>query len=196
MQKTGLLHNAGLQMPGIFLFLAAGLLLASNALSDVSDRSAFKCLGDYVSIIQTNEVLDIQGVDIQIAGNGKKYLLGLGVSIINQDLPKPQALLNARKIAELKAKQSASEFLKSDIHTETKLEESATSTTIVDNGNIKKAVELRKKRDELIIQRSEIVLSGTQTVATWFNQNNTQFYVVVAILVEPRRSNIQSQEKE
>jgi hypothetical protein len=172
--------------PAILSFLALLATPVATTFAGSPEKVEFTCSTNFLSIIQSNGVLELQGVDIQVADDGNKYLLALGTAVVRAGGSNQPSLLNARKIAEVKAKQAASAFLKSEVRTKTTLTRTReTTTTAEDKGTNAKAV-LQHKREELIIQRSQVILSGSTIVATWFNNERTVFYVVVATLAKPQ----------
>jgi hypothetical protein len=179
-------QQARTSFPAMLSFLAMLVIPVSTTFAGSGERVAFTCSSNFLSIIQSNDVLELQGVDIQVADDGNKYLLALGTAAVRAGISNQPSLLNVRKIAEVKAKQAASEFLKSDLRTKTTLTQTREITTTAEAKGTNAAAVLQRKREELIIQRSQVVLSGATIVATWFNSERTVFYVVVATLAKPQ----------
>ena len=174
-------------MQGCRLLLTCSLLLSSfQALAEQSTRKVdFKCDGDFESALRTNEVLSLAGVDVTQTPDGKTYLLALGTAI-NQakESSEAKAKLDTRKVAEAKARKQAAEFLKTEVHTETKLTEIRNSERFTADDGIKQQfAKIIKIREEIIIQRSHVALGGSKVVATWFSEDNSVFNSVVAVQI-------------
>lgn len=170
----------------LLCFLTLCLVVAAQAQS--AEKVAFHCETDFRSVVETNEVLLVAGIDVTKAANGKTYMLALGTAI-NQakDTPGIQAKLDTRKVAEAKARKQAAEFLQTDVHTETKLTEIRTSEKVSTNDGLKQQLaKILKTREEIIIQTSQAALGGSKVVATWFSDDNSLFYAVVAIEVNTK----------
>lgn len=149
------------------------------------EKVDFVCESDFRSVVQTNEVLLVAGVDVTTASNGKTYLLALGTAI-NQarESSDIKMKLDTRKVAEAKARKQAAEFLQTEVHTETRLTEIRNSERVTTNEGLKhQFAKVIKIREEIIVQRSQLTLGGFKTVATWFSDDNTIFKVVVAVEV-------------
>jgi len=157
------------------------LILTAEAQS--TEKVDFNCDSDFRSVIQTNEALLVAGIDVTRASNGRKYLLALGTTI-NQakDSPEAKAKLDTRKVGEAKARAQAAGFLDPRIETETKLDEIRNSERVSTNDGLKQQLtKIIKIREEIIVQRSQVILGGSKVVATWFSDDNSYFYVVVAV---------------
>jgi hypothetical protein len=151
-----------------------------------TEKVGFTCESNFRSVIQTNEVLLVAGVDVTRAANGKTYLLALGTAI-NQakESPEAKAKLDTRKVAEAKARKQAAEFLQTEVHTETKLTEIRNSEKVSTNDGLKQALtKIIKTREEIIVQRSQVTLGASKVVATWFSDDNSLFDAVVAVEVK------------
>ena len=154
------------------------------------EKLDFKCDGDFESVVRTNEILSVAGVDVTTA-NGKTYLLALGTAI-NQgkESTEAKAKLDTRKVAEAKARKQAAEFLQTEVHTETKLTEIRNSEKITTNDGLKQHfAKVIKIREEIISQRSHVALGGSKVVATWFSDDNSFFNAVVAVQVNGKEKN-------
>jgi hypothetical protein len=145
----------------------------------------FNCERNFQSIIQTNEVLLLAGIDVAKAADGKTYLLALGTAITqSKESPDAKAKLGTRKVAEAKARRQAAEFLQTKVHTETRLTEIRNSEKVSTNEGLKQQLtKLIKTRQEIIIQRSQATLGGSKVVATWISDGNSLFSAVVAVEV-------------
>lgn len=162
------------------------LCLIHTAEAQSTEKVDFNCESDFRSVIQTNEALLVAGIDVTKASNGKTYMLALGTAI-NQakESPGAKAKLDTRKVAEAKARAQAAEFLQTDVHTETKLTEIKNSEKVSTNDSLKQELtKIIKTREEIIVQRSQVVLGGSKVVATWFSDDNSFFNAVVAIEVK------------
>ena len=166
--------------------LSLCLVLAAKAQS--TEKVDFHCETDFRSVVETNAVLLVAGIDVTKAANGKTYMLALGTAI-NQakETPGIQARLDTRKVAEAKARKQAVEFLQTDVQTETKLTEIRTSEKVITNDGLKQQLtKILKTREEIIIQKSQAALGGSKVVATWFSDGDSIFNAVVAIEVNTR----------
>jgi hypothetical protein len=170
----------------LLCLLSLCLVLAVKAQS--AEKVGFNCETDFRSVVETNEVLLIAGIDVTKAANGKTYMLALGTAI-NQakETPGIKARLDTRTVAEAKARKQAAEFLQTDVQTETKLTEIRTSEKVITNDGLKQQLtRILKTREEIIIQKSQVALAGSKVVATWFSDDNSLFNAVVAIEVNTK----------
>lgn len=166
--------------------LSLGVVFSAQAQS--IEKVDFNCDSDFHSVIQTNEVLLVAGIDVTKAANGKTYMLALGTAI-NQakETPGAKARLDTRKVAEAKARKQAAEFLQTDVQTETKLTEIKNSERVSTNAVIQQQItKIIKTREEIIVQRSQVTLGGSKVVATWFSDDNSFFNAVVAIEISEK----------
>ena len=166
--------------------LSLCLVLAAKAQS--TEKVDFHCETDFRSVVETNAVLLVAGIDVTKAANGKTYMLALGTAI-NQakETPGIKAKLDTRKVAEAKARKQAVEFLQTDVQTETKLTEIRTSEKVITNDGLKQQLtKILKTREEIIIQKSQAALGGSKVVANWFSDDNSLFNSVVAIEVNTK----------
>lgn len=175
----------------VFLAQLACLITLGNlycAGGQTAEKASFECDNDFRSVVHSNEVLLVAGIDVIKALNGKTYLLALGTAI-NQakESPEAKAKLDTRKVAEAKARKQAAEFLQTEIHSETKLTEIKNSETISTNNGLKQQLtKLIKIREEIIVQRSQAILGGSKVVSTWFSEDVSLFNAVVAIEIRDK----------
>ena len=175
----------------VFLAQLACLITLGNlycAGGQTAEKASFECDNDFRSVVHSNELLLVAGIDVIKALNGKTYLLALGTAI-NQakESPEAKAKLDTRKVAEAKARKQAAEFLQTEIHSETKLTEIKNSETISTNNGLKQQLtKLIKIREEIIVQRSQAILGGSKVVSTWFSEDVSLFNAVVAIEIRDK----------
>ena len=160
--------------------------LAYTADSQSTQKVDFNCESEFRSVIQTNEVLLVAGVDVTRTTDGKTYLLALGTAINKaKESPDAKAKLDTRKVAEAKAHKQVAEFLQTEVHTETKLTEIKNSEKVSTNDGLKQQLtKIIKTREEIIVQKSQVVLGGSKVVATWFSGDDSLFNAVVAVEVK------------
>ena len=187
--RAGIITNGlGRNIFSTTLLGLLSLCLALTVKAQSAEKVDFHCETDFRSVVETNEVLLVAGIDVTKAANGKTYMLALGTAI-NQakETPGIQARLDTRKVAEAKARKQAVEFLQTDVQTETKLTEIRTSEKVITNDGLKQQLtKILKTREEIIIQKSQAALGGSKVVATWFSDGDSIFNAVVAIEVNTR----------
>lgn len=157
-------------------------LTASAFVLHAADRIDFQGIEDFKSVVLTNELLVLSGVDVVTLTNGKTYLISLGTTPnqTRQD-SSIRAKLDTRKVAEAKARKAAAEFLKVEISTEGRLVELRKTEKVFTNEGLKSQVtKLTKTREEIVTQKSQAVFAGSKTVATWLSDNGESFNSVVA----------------
>jgi hypothetical protein len=157
------------------------------------EKIEFQATEEFKSLVVTNEVLALSGVDVVTLTDGKTYILGIGRTA-NQALHNSNARskLNSRKVAEAKAGKTAAEFLKVEISTESRLFELKKTEKISSNEALNSRVSrLIRLRSEMITQKSQVTFSGARTVATWLSDSGEIFNACVAFKVEKNTSNEQ-----
>jgi len=187
--RVGIVMNGlGRKVFSTALLGLLSLCLVLTAQAQSTEKVDFHCETDFCSVVETNDVLLVAGIDVTKAANGKTYMLALGTAI-NQakETPGIQAKLDTRKVAEAKARKQAAEFLQTDVQTETKLTEIRASEKVITNDGLKQQLtKILKTREEIIIQKSQAALGGSKVVATWFSDDNSLFNAVVAIEVNTK----------
>ena len=159
-------------------------LAGANALNlNAAEKLYFQGVEEFRNVVFTNETLAQSGVDIVTLTNGKTYLLAIGTTVNQAQMDSGlRAKIDTRKVAESKARRAAAEFVKVEVHTTTKLLESKESLVNSTNNLARKHLKrLIKVREEMTVQKSEAIFSGSRTVATWFEDGNTSFSAVLAI---------------
>ncbi len=170
-------------------FFLAGLLWLGAASGTLvfgaDDKTNYQGLPEFKGVILTNETLALCGVDLATLANGKTYLLALGTTA-NQAATDSsvRAKLDTRKVGESRARKAAAEFLKVEVKSEERIEEvRKTEKVFTEEGLKSRTTKLTKLREEFITTKSEAVLSGSRTVATWLGDDGKSFSVVVAFEV-------------
>ena len=162
----------------LFFLLSFCITCFSNA--EITD---FKCVKEFKPFVEDNEMLEISGIDVVEMSDGSTYLLGLG-SAKNKakNSSDVKDRLNTRKVAEGKARKQVAEFLRTEVKAETKLTEIKKTEKVQTNKGLQtKISEILKIREEIIVERTYEILSGSKTVATWFSEDEEFFNAVIAI---------------
>lgn len=165
-------------------------LAASAFVLHAADKIDFQGLEDFKSVVLTNETLALSGVDVVTLANGKAYLLSLGTTAnqARQD-SSVRAKLDTRKVAEAKARKAAAEFLNVEVSTEDRLVELRKTEKVSTNEGLKSQItRLIKVREEIITQKSQVVLAGSRTVATWLSDEGESFNAVIAFEISDKES--------
>jgi hypothetical protein len=164
--------------------------VASTLVLYAADKIDFQGLEDFKSVVLTNDTLALSGVDFVTLANGKAYMISLGTTVnqARQD-SSIRAKLDTRKVAEAKARKAAAEFLKLEVSTEDRLVELRKTEKVFTNEGLKSQVtKLIKVREEIITQKSQVVLAGSRTVATWLSDDSGSFNAVVTFEIKKTES--------
>ncbi len=158
------------------------LLAATSLLLNAGEILEFHGMEDFKPYVLTNETLAISGIDVVTLKTGKRHLLALGAAQNPSGTNSTVRMrLDARKVAESKARKTAAEFIKVDVSVDEKLVELRNTEKVSNNEGVRNQVtKLIKIREEVIRQRSQVVFAGSKTVATWLSENGEIFNAVIA----------------
>jgi len=96
--------------------------------------------------------------------------------------PSPKAILDTRTVSAAKARKQAATFLGSEVHTKEELTEiKRTEKVATDKGTEVHVDRVTRIREEYIVEEAQAVLPQTKIVATWFNEDRSLFYSVLAV---------------
>ena len=142
----------------------------------------FQCATYFVAAITNNANLEISQVDVVTLPDGADYLLAVGVARnLATSEPGAKAILDTRMVSAAKARKQAATFLKSEVRSKESLTEiKQTDKVSTDQGTTNRVDRLTRIQEDYIIEEAQAVLPQAKIVATWFNEDRSLFYSVLA----------------
>ena len=172
-------------MKSFFLRALLCVYLASRVVGDESQFVDLNISPEYREVILGNEYLMRGAVDVAKVPTDGEVLVGVGmVAIRSPENPSPKDLLDARKVASLKAAREVSRYLESRVTTETNL----TKKTVVDvqqtaDEEAKRTRRITKLVDSWIREQSQMV-RRVKEVGSWYSADRRYIHVAVAVMPE------------
>ena len=158
--------------------------MATPAMADVSSAKLdFQCVTSFVAVVSNNDTLEISQVDVVKLSDGTEYLLAVGITPnkANREAG-AKAILDTRTIASAKAYKQAASFLVGEVQSKESLTEiKRTEKVSTDKGIESRVDKLTRIREEYIVEDAQAVLPQSKIVATWFNEDRSLFYSVLAV---------------
>jgi len=158
--------------------------MATPAMADVSSAKLdFQCATSFVAVVSSNDTLEISQVDVVKLPDGTENLFAVGITPNKaQHETGPKAILDTRTVSSAKAYKQAAVFLLGDVQSKESLTEiKRTEKVSTDKGIQSRVDKLTRIREEYIVENAQAVLPQSKIVATWFNEDRSMFYSVLAV---------------